>query len=62
MTIDLTAIYRKHKGRWVALNENYSKVVASGNSAPQVYKIAKKKGYRIPKLLKVPSNLTAYIG
>lgn len=62
MTIDLTPIYKKHKGKWVALNDNYSNVVASGNTAPQVYKIAKQKGYKIPKLFKVPSNLTAYIG
>jgi len=62
MTKDLTPIYRKYKGKWVAMDDNFVKVVVSGNTSSSVYQKAKKLGYEIPNLFRVPSNLNAYIG
>ena len=62
MTKDLTPIYRKYKGKWVAMDDNFAKVVVSGNTSSSVYQKAKKLGYEIPNLFRVPSNLNAYIG
>ena len=62
MTKDLTPIYKKYKGRWVALDKDYKTVIASGNSAKLVYQKAKKKSKNLPRLFKVPSSLTPYIG
>jgi len=62
MTKDFTLIYKEYKGKWVAMNEGFNKVIASGATAKLVYKKAKHMGYEIPNLFKVPSNLNAYIG
>jgi hypothetical protein len=62
MTNDLTGVYKKYKGKWVAMDDSFKKVVASGNSAKNVYSKAKKSGFEIPNLFKVPSNLNAYVG
>lgn len=62
MTKDLTSVYKKYKGSWVAFDKDYSRVIASGKNASTVFNKAKKKTNKTPKLFKVPSNLTAYIG
>jgi len=62
MTKDLTPIYKKYKGKWVAMDDNFAKVLVSGNTSSSVYQKAKKLGYKIPNLFRVPSNLNAYIG
>jgi len=62
MTKDLTPIYRKYKGKWVAMDDNFVKVVVSGKTSSSVYQKAKKLGYEIPNIFRVPSNLNAYIG
>lgn len=62
MTKDFTNIYKKYKGKWVAMNEGFNKVVASGSNAKVLYKKAQKMGYEVPNLFKVPSNNNAYIG
>lgn len=62
MNLDLKKLIKKHGGRWVALNENSSRVIASGKKAQSVYDEAKKKGSEIPKLYKVPNKYMPYIG
>lgn len=62
MTKDFTPIYKKFKGKWVAMNDGFNAVVASGSDAKKVYKKAKDMGYEIPNLFKVPLNLNVYIG
>lgn len=62
MTKDLTPIYKKYKGRWVAMDDNFRKVIISGKTSSSVYESAKKMGYKIPNIFKVPSDLTAFIG
>jgi len=62
MEINLTKIYKKYKGMWVALTESLDEVISYGNSAKKVHKEALKKGYKNPTLFKVPSKNIAYIG
>lgn len=62
MTKDLTNVYKKYKGKWVAMDNNFAKVVLSGNSSSSVYRRAQKKGYKTPNLFRVPSNLNGFIG
>lgn len=62
MTKDFTPIYKRYKGRWVAMDDGFAKVVVSGQTSSTVYQKAKKKGYKIPNVFRVPSNLNAFIG
>lgn len=62
MTKDLTPVYKKYKGKWVAMDDRFVKVVAFGKTSSFVYQKAKKMGYKIPNILRVPSDLTAFIG
>jgi hypothetical protein len=62
MNLDLKRLIKNYGGRWVALNENSSRVIASGRKAQKVYDAAKKKGSETPKLYKVPKRYLPYIG
>lgn len=62
MTKDLTSVYKNYKGKWVAMDNSFVKVVVAGNTSSVVYQKAKKLGYQIPNIIRVPSNLNAYIG
>ena len=62
MNLDLKRLIKSYGGNWVALNENSSRVIASGKKAQKVYDEAKKKGSEIPKLYKVPNKYIPYIG
>ena len=47
--IDMTEIYKKYRGLWVALvNEN--EVVAAGEDGKKVYEEARAKGIQVPRL------------
>lgn len=61
MNTDLTQVYKKYKGLWVALDSNLKKVLASGTDAKKTYEKAKRKE-SIPTLFKVPENNLPYIG
>ena len=62
MQLDYKNLIKNYGGKWVAFNENTSRVIFSDKKAEKVYKQAKKKGYNIPKLYKVPSKYLPYIG
>ncbi len=62
MNTDLTKIYKKYKGLWVALDSNLKKVLASSTSAKKAYDEAVKKGYEVPTLFKVPKKNLPYVG
>ena len=59
---DLTPIYNKHKGNWVAINPKSGRVLASSKSAKVVYKKSQTLGVKEPILFKVPRKNTAYVG
>jgi len=56
--VDFVYICEKFKGKWVALS-NKGEVIASGINAKKVFDEAKKKGYKIPILFKVPTSQSA---
>ena len=58
---DFTEIYKKYKGMWVALNDELSEVVASGNDIDSVYTKALGTGAKLPTLFKVPLQNRCYI-
>ena len=60
--MNLKKLIKKHGGKWVALNENSSKVVASSKSAKIVYQKARESGFEVPLLYKVPTRDIPYIG
>lgn len=62
MKTDLTKIYEKYKGLWVALDQKLHKVISSDKSADKAYKKAVKEGYKKPTLFKVPQENRPYFG
>ena len=60
--IDLTDIYKKYKGKWVALAEDEQTVLESGEKATTVYEKAKARGYKKPILMKIPKEIIPYVG
>ena len=62
MPIDWSKIYLKYKGLWVALKDDYTTVVASGNTAEEVLKLSEKMGVSDPFLMRVPQKLVSFAG
>jgi len=62
MAIDWTALFKTYKGRWLALEDDEKTVIASGNTAKEVWEEARIKGYNNPILTKMPNKLITYIG
>ena len=62
MQIDLTKIFEKYKGLWVALNDKWDTVISSSKDIKKAHKEAVKKGYKEPIMFKVPTKNTAYLG
>ena len=55
--IDMTKIYRKYKGKWVALTPDRKTVVASGQTLKKILEDAKKKGLEHPIVMQIPAYL-----
>lgn len=62
MSIDWTPIYKKYKGKWLALDQDERTVLSAGVEPKDVLKKAKDKGYKRPILTKVPTKFRPYIG
>ena len=62
MAIDWTKIYEEYRGRWIALGDDETTVVASGGTAREAWEAAQKKGYEKPILAKMPPELVGYVG
>ncbi len=61
MPIDITKIFEKYKGRWVAFKEDEKTVIASGSTAKEAYEKALKTGYKAPILSHMPAELINHI-
>ncbi len=59
--IDMTKIYKKYSGMWVALDEGRTKVLATGKTAKEVLQTSRKRGVRNPIITKVPTENFGYI-
>ena len=62
MAIDWTPIFKKYKGKWVALEDDEVTVVGVGNTAKEAWEKARKKGHDNPILTNVPKKLITYVG
>lgn len=62
MVIDVSKIFNKYKGKWVAFKSDQKTVVASGVTAREALKNAQKKGFSEPVLSRMPEELVRYIG
>lgn len=62
MAIDWTKIYKKHKGKWVALKDDEKTVIADGQTVKAVMEKAHDKGFKEPILFRVPTKVVPYIG
>ena len=61
--IDVTSIYKKYKGQWVALEgPNKIKVVASGKDLKTVLQRATIKGFKTPFMMQVPKKVLPIVG
>ncbi len=60
--IDWSPIYKKYKGKWVALADDEVTVLASGKTAKEAWDKARKGGYEKPILMSVPEKLTYFVG
>ena len=62
MPLDWTKIYKKYKGLWVALKDDYTTVVASGKTPEEALKSARKNGLANPFLTRVPEEVMPFVG
>ncbi len=62
MAIDWSQIFKKYKGKWIALKDDEKTVLGAANSAKGALKEAQKKGYVNPILTKMPKDLIPYVG
>ncbi len=58
--IDLSPLFEKHKGLWVALTDYTAdyKVICTGRKPETVYKKALEKGFKAPVVFKLSPELT----
>jgi len=59
--IDMTEICKKYRGLWIALTER-NEVIVAGEDGKKVYEDARKKGFEMPILFRVPSTPGFFIG
>ena len=60
--IDMSSIYKKYKGMWVALKSpSGNKVVGSGNTFKQALTSANKKGIASPVLTYIPKKILPHL-
>ena len=62
MIKDWTKIYKKYKGLWVALAKDEMTVIAANQTAKAALKEARENGYQSPILMRVPTDLKAFVG
>lgn len=61
-TKNWTTLFEQYKGQWVALADDETTVISSGEVLSEVMRKAADKGYLKPILTKVPKKDITYIG
>ena len=60
---DMTKVYQKYKGKWVAFKSTRSNIViASGNDLSQVMKTSHKLGIKTPVVTQIPKKVLPIFG
>jgi hypothetical protein len=62
MAINWVSLYKRYKGKWVALRPDETTVVGSGRTAKVAYKKAKENGLKKPILSYIPVKLVTKVG
>ena len=62
MAKDWTKLYKKYRGKWVALDDDEITVLGSGDKAAKALGEARKKGFDNPILFKVPTKIIPLLG
>lgn len=62
MALDWTQLYKKYRGKWVALLDDEKTVVGSGKTLKEALLKAQSKGHRYPIMSRMPQSLDAYVG
>ena len=62
MALDWSKLYKKYKGKWIALLDDEQTVVGSGETLKAALLEAAKKGYNSPIVSRMPETLSAYAG
>lgn len=62
MAVDLTKVYKRYKGLWVALLDDEKTVVGSGESLEKALKEANKNGHKHPIIMRMPTEILPYVG
>lgn len=61
--INLTKVFKKYKGQWVALESPTKvKVVAYGKALKKVLNEAEQKGFKLPFMVQVPKEVLPIVG
>jgi len=59
--IDMTKIYKKYAGLWVALNKDRTRALAAGKTAQEALQASQKKGFSNSIITKIPTENFEYI-
>ncbi len=62
MAINWSNLFKKYKGKWLALKTDEKTVVGIGITVKEAFNCAKTKGYPNPILTKIPTKLLPYVG
>jgi len=62
MAKDWTQLYKKYKGKWVALASDEVTVLGSGMTVLEAMKEARSRTETTPYLTHIPETLNAYVG
>ncbi len=57
-----TSLFANYKGQWVALKNDETTVISSGDKLAEVIQMAENKGYQRPVIAKIPKKDVTYIG
>jgi Family of unknown function (DUF5678) len=55
--LDRTQMARKYAGQWIALKADRKTVVGSGGTAEEALEAARKLGYTVPVITRMPRHL-----
>ncbi len=59
---DWTHLFKRYRGKWVALKDDEQTVAGSGPSLKAAKAAAEKDGVSNPILMRIPKNVTNFVG
>lgn len=59
--INLTPAFEKYKGMWIAFTKSY-KVISADKDIRKAHDTAIKRGYKRPRMFRMPEKLMPFVG